>query len=197
MRGKSKKYREEAREEAREVIKLDDELARVLAAREKRWEKRLALVTSRKSCLVTITLCLPVAYRTQVAYEALFHDLCDQFQKILMTNGIRISHEGFMTGEDGPACFLTTDTEASQVKQVCVAAEDSMPGGRMLDIDVMDREGNPIGRSELGLPPRKCFICEEPAAVCVSRKRHSKDELARQIAILTEQAGGLQRSIDR
>lgn len=176
---------------------MDDELARVLAAREKRWHKRLALVADRKNCLVTMTLCLPVAYRTQAAYEALFHDLCDQFQKILATHGIPFIHEGYLTGEDGPACFLTTESDAERVKQFCVEAEDSMAGGRMLDIDVMDRAGNPIGRSEIGLPPRKCFICEEPAAVCVSRKRHSKDELARQIAVLTEQAGGLQRSNDR
>lgn len=175
---------------------MDNELARVLAAREQRWEKRLALVTDRKNCLVTMTLCLPVAYRTQVAYEVLFHDLCDYFLVIAAHNGILFSAEGFQTGEDGPACFLTTDRDAAQVKKICVEAEDSMPGGRILDIDVMDREGNPIGRSEIGLPPRKCFICEEPAAVCVSRKRHSKDDLARQIAILTEQAGGLQRSTD-
>jgi len=176
---------------------MDDELARVLAAREKRWEKRLALVANRKRCLISITLCLPVDYRTQAAYGVLFDELCNQFQKILTKNGIPFTQEGILTGDDGPACFLTTESDAIQIKQVCVMAEDDMPGGRMLDIDVMDRAGNPIGRSEIGLPPRKCFICEEPAAVCVSRKRHSKDDLSRQIAALTEQAGGLQRSADR
>ena len=47
----------------------------------------------------------------------------------------------------------------------------------MLDIDVMDCQGEPVGRAALGLPPRRCFVCGEAAALCVSRKIHPKAEI--------------------
>lgn len=178
---------------------MDEALANVLAAREERWLRRLSLARDRQACLVTITLCLPVAYRTRPDYGGIFARLCDRFQEMLVLAGFAYRDEGTLEGADGPARLLTirmnadleTATEAATVKRFCVQAEDRLAGGRMLDIDVMDRDGNPIGRSDIGLPPRKCFVCDGPAAVCVSRKRHVREEIDRQVAGLTAEAGGL------
>ena len=68
------------------------------------------------------------------------------------------------------------------------AAERLLPGGRMLDIDVMDRQGEPVGREALGLPPRQCFVCRQPAAVCVSRKVHSREEVRQRVEELLAEA---------
>ncbi len=77
---------------------------------------------------------------------------------------------------------------AARVKAACVAAERLLPGGRMLDIDVMDRQGEPVGRDALGLPPRQCFVCRQPAAVCVSRKVHSREEVRQRVEELLAEA---------
>ena len=157
---------------------MNDELSKVLAAREKRWETRLSIVRTTKRSLITITLCLPVAFRTQEQYGQLFEQLCNQFRNRLFEEGIQTEFEGMLSGDDGFAFLLTTETEAGELKKHCVKAEEQITGGRMLDIDVMDAQGNPIGRSDIGLPPRLCFLCDHPAAICVAGKRHSKDEIA-------------------
>ncbi|MEG1942712.1 MAG: citrate lyase holo-[acyl-carrier protein] synthase, partial [Angelakisella sp.] len=74
------------------------------------------------------------------------------------------------------------------IKHICVTAEEKIHGGRMLDIDVMDSSGTPVGRSQLGLPPRCCFVCHEPAAVCVSRRLHPTEEILRRAHELLEEA---------
>ena len=71
----------------------------------------------------------------------------------------------------------------SAIKQIndkeirtCVKTEESLPNGRLLDIDITDKR--PISRSDLGLPPRRCFICSGVAAECVATQRHSREEIA-------------------
>jgi holo-ACP synthase len=161
-----------------------NELERVLAAREQRWQKRKALVEQRHHCLITISLCLPVEFRTQESYWLLFQQLCNQFWELFVAVDTNACFEGFIRGDDGPAYFVSTECDAIITKKICIDAEKCIPGGRMLDIDVMDRDGLPVGRSDLGLPARKCFICENPAAVCVSRKLHTREEITEQVEIL-------------
>lgn len=176
---------------------MNEELLRVLDAREARWQRRLALARERGCTLVTVTLCLPVAYRTAPEFHRLMGGLFRRFQAILRERGIPFREEEPLEGADGPALFLTAAAPAGEVKRVCVEAEGLLPGGRMLDIDVMDGRGEPVGRSLLGLPPRRCFVCEEPAAVCVSRKVHTKEQIDGRVEELRRQAaaglGGQER----
>jgi len=166
---------------------MDNELLKVLAARDKRWEMRKKLVEKRQSCLITITMCVPVAFRTDEEFWELFQHLCSKFWEILIFRGYSANFEGYIRGYDGPAYFVSTKSEAKEIKKICVESEETIPGGRMLDIDVMDSDGTPIGRSDIGLPPRKCFICENTAAICVSRKLHSREEIAEYVEQLKEQ----------
>ena len=167
---------------------MDEELLRVLDARGERWQRRLELARGRGATLITVTLCLPVAYRRDPALEALLLALCRRLRAMLRANGIHYRQEGMLRGADGPAVFLTASAPAARVKAACVAAERLLPGGRMLDIDVMDRQGEPVGREALGLPPRQCFVCHQPAAVCVSRKVHSREEVRQRVEELLAEA---------
>lgn len=173
---------------------MNQELLRVLDAREERWQRRLALCRLRRTPLITVTLCLPVAYRADPALEATLLPLCRRLRAMLRAAGLHYREEGMLRGADGPAVFLTVRAPAERVKEVCVRAERLLPGGRMLDIDVMDAAGEPVGRSALGLPPRQCFVCGQAAAVCVSRKLHSKEDIDRRVRqLLAEAAAGLGR----
>lgn len=166
---------------------MDMELLKVLEAREQRWKMRRELVEKRHTCLITITLCVPVIFRTDDEFYTLFMKLCNSFLEIFITRGYKAEFEGCIRGDDGPAFFISTETEAKEVKKVCVEAEETIPGGRMLDIDVMDSHGTPVDRSDIGLPPRKCFVCENPASVCVSRKLHSSEEISSRVQELKKQ----------
>ena len=168
---------------------MDERLLRVLEDREKRWNKRQELAAKGGfASLVTITVCLPVAYRADPVYELLFRSMCEEYTKMLDHQGWAWRHEGFITGEDGPACFIAVQEDPRKVKMFSVEAEQQIPGGRMLDIDLMDSEGVPVGREALGLPPRGCFVCDQPAAVCVSRKIHKPEDVSRKAEFLLSEA---------
>ena len=162
---------------------MSPELLQVLEAREARWQRRLALAQGRGRTLVTVTLCLPVAYRCDPALG-----LFARLEGLFLTQEIPCRREEPLNGADGPALFLTVQAPAQQVKRLCVEAEERLPGGRMLDIDVMDGEGTPVDRNALGLPPRRCFVCQQPAAACVARKIHTREEIDAQVEALRRAA---------
>lgn len=155
----------------------DDKLLRILDARESRWHQRKRMAAQYGQTLVTITLCLPHGCRTHPDYIALFPALCTQVRNCLGREGIALLEPHFLAGEDGPACLFSAKGEAVAIKRFCVEAEQTLPGGRMLDVDILSATGQPIGRSELGLPPRRCFVCQQPAAVCVSGALHPPEEV--------------------
>ncbi|WHH57842.1 citrate lyase holo-[acyl-carrier protein] synthase [Petroclostridium sp. X23] len=71
---------------------------------------------------------------------------------------------------DGYEAYIVTSAEGVNVRKVCVEAENNLVFGRILDIDVMDKSGVQIGREELCIPPRKCFVCDKSAAYYVNIK---------------------------
>ena len=77
------------------------------------------------------------------------------------------------TGYEAYFIVSCTDTEA---KRLAVGIEDSHPLGRMMDIDVISLEG-PLSRESIGLGPRPCLICGQPARICMRARTHSTEEL--------------------
>lgn len=77
------------------------------------------------------------------------------------------------TGFEAYFIVSCADTEA---KKLAAGIEDSHPLGRLMDIDVIGLEG-PISRESIGLGPRPCLICGQPARVCMRARTHSTEEL--------------------
>lgn len=152
-------------------------LMHMLEAREARWKARMAFAR-RCRALVSMTLCIPIPYRCIEQWKAFLRTRADAVCKHLAANGIMVAESEELDGADGLAIFLLFSDDARQIKMHCVRLEQDMPLGRLLDIDVTDENGTPIGRAELGLPPRKCFLCEKNAAECVASGRHSPKEVA-------------------
>lgn len=94
----------------------------------------------------------------------------------------------------GPFAALVAASPPERVKAICISLEESLPWGRILDLDVyLDRGAaglRQVTRGTLGLPGRRCFLCAEPARECVLLRRHSLGEL-------TGRAGLLLREADR
>ncbi|WHH61194.1 citrate lyase holo-[acyl-carrier protein] synthase [Petroclostridium sp. X23] len=165
---------------------INQELLKVLAAREQRWEMRRKLVKEKRRCLITVTLCIPIVYRTDDEFCTLFQYFCRTFLSSLILNGHHAYFEDYICGEDGPAFFISIETEAKSIKRICVKVEENVTGARMLDIDVMDIDGTPVGREDIAIAPRRCFICDNSAMVCVSKRRHSPDEISTCVEQLKE-----------
>lgn len=85
----------------------------------------------------------------------------------------------------GPEAMLCLQGDAMEIKRRLCSLEDHEALGRLLDIDVIAPNGEKISRTEIGLPPRKCLLCENDAPVCARSRAHSVDSLfARANAII-------------
>ncbi len=71
----------------------------------------------------------------------------------------------------------------TEAKRRCVAIEAGHALGRLFDLDI-HADGRLRSRSGMGLPPRRCLICERPAKVCAAMAMHSAAELLARIGEL-------------
>lgn len=73
----------------------------------------------------------------------------------------------------GHFALRVLDADPLAVKRLCIGIEESQPAARLLDLDVYSAETVQIGRASLGLPARRCLLCDQPAVDCIRVKRHS------------------------
>jgi holo-ACP synthase len=158
----------------------------VLADRERRWRYRLKEAASSRGCLITATLRAPLKYRTSQVFINFMKKACRFLLRELAFREVNIDKKRWIMGNDGPALFLSVDSCPEYTKGLCVEFEEKTFYGKVLDLDIMNRNGMVIGREHLGLPARKCFICDNPAAVCSSRRLHSPKELAEALNKITD-----------
>lgn len=77
----------------------------------------------------------------------------------------------------GPCAVFTTSKSSEVSKRICIDIEESMPAARLMDLDVYTPSGHQISRAQLGLEPRRCLICDEPACDCMRLQRHSSESI--------------------
>lgn len=72
------------------------------------------------------------------------------------------------------------------IKSRCVAAEEGLPWGRLVDLDVFDplNPMGPVKRDALGLGERRCLMCRRPAKECAVLRRHHPRALRRRALLL-------------
>lgn len=151
----------------------------VLEAREARWSKRLAMAASMGAdhVLFTLTLRIPATLRASGAYDERARCLLEDLAAQIELAGMNRSTTEFRVGDDGPEGYLSARGEARAAKELAVDFEERHRWGELVDVDVMSPGGFAIGRSDLGLPPRRCLVCGNDAALCVVARRHSPAEL--------------------
>lgn len=81
----------------------------------------------------------------------------------------------------GFEAYLLTPTSPLEAKRAVCRIEEEHPLGRLFDIDVLGADGIPISRESLGLPPRRCLLCEQPARWCMRARSHSQEQILARI----------------
>jgi holo-ACP synthase len=79
--------------------------------------------------------------------------------------------------------ILAVKASAVAIKQQMIELENTSEIGRILDIDVMDQEGNCLSRSDFNMEQRQCYLCRDAANVCRREQRHSKEALTEYLII--------------
>ena len=81
----------------------------------------------------------------------------------------------------GPFHIASSNLPPIDAKRAAVVIEAESPSARLLDVDVYRPDGSQVDRTGLGLPPRPCLVCAEPARECILLRRHSNPELLERV----------------
>lgn len=137
------------------------------------------------AALVAISLAIPGAEKTPPGSGALFAWAEAELARALP--GLRLLHRS----DDalGPFAVFAVPGDPPAVKARCVALEEARPAARLLDLDVYAPGVAPADRAALGLPPRACLCCGEPARECIRAGRHPFSELAARTRALLQATG--------
>lgn len=152
----------------------------MLEAKEKRYYKIKAL--TEKYDLPVLSFMLNITGEEKNFEEAVdFHiAYINKIQKILEDNEIKIIFEEYQNLKTGMEYLAVLNGEGKFIKEKMIELEEDL-GGRLLDIDIYDRDFRQISRSSLGLSERKCIICGEIARTCIKNETHSLDELKEKV----------------
>ncbi len=81
----------------------------------------------------------------------------------------------------GPEGFRVVRVDPLRLKHRLAALEDTHELGRLWDLDVTDAGGHPVSRASVGMPPRRCLVCDGPAHACARSARHPLEVVQRAI----------------
>lgn len=148
-----------------------------------RQEKQARLLKQTAAgCLLCLTLNIPGPIKTfPLALDA-FDEGLSEMLSCLSSDSLLYSEQSKPV--TGPEAYLLlkqsqdTGLMCRRLKKRMSDIEEHHPLGRLFNIDVFGIDGQRLSRSELGLPPRSCLICGEPAVSCIQGKQHSKELLS-------------------
>lgn len=98
--------------------------------------------------------------------------------------GWQIQEQAALVSASGPEGMLSIAAPARDLKLATIELEHSHPLGRLWDIDVLTPEGDILSRRDYSLPPRRCLLCEQSAAVCARGKTHQLTDLLNRMEAL-------------
>lgn len=146
----------------------------ILVAREERVRFQEKLIEKFKMPLVTVRVNFPGIYKeNDISINII--EIIDGAIATLFKKNIRFKL--FRITEEGPILNLAVTGMAENIKREMIKIEEEHFLGRCVDIDVYDLHGKSLSRETFGKKPRKCFICNEDARICVREAKHPNYEV--------------------
>lgn len=145
----------------------------ILNARERRWETLSQLTGSHKDgCVITI-VCNAAGEEKD---SPVMRRLIAYAEERMAEDGKALTI-GAYGDAAGYIVFMHSPMDAKSVKSAAVALETEQEWNRLLDIDIYSSDGQAADRASMGIPPRRCLICKEPAADCIRTQRHAYPDI--------------------
>lgn len=155
-------------------------LMQVLDARERRAAKQKELLQRFGKTLICFTLNIPGPVKVWRELYAVFKAGDEQLR-----NAYCFLYVEDTSSEAGLERFYVVDADPLQVKQYCTAVEMLNKYGRLFDLDVLTPDGKKLDRADVGMPRRKCLLCDQDAAICGSRRAHTVQQLQQAVRSIT------------
>jgi len=168
------------------------ELPRMLDARERRVILQNNLLSGYGKPLISFTLNIPGPVKVLPLVPEAFACGLSMIEEAITEHGFSILHQELRLDATGLESFWAVEAETRDLKAAMVSIEDGTPLGRLFDIDIIvpgvekaseltASGGRKVSREELGLPPRTCLICGQPAHACARSRNHPVPELVDKI----------------
>lgn len=163
------------------------DLSELLRAREERVQRQQSLIERCRTCgrefsVVSFTLNIAGAVKDCSLFSWAFDRGVEAIAGALGAAGIKTEKTEITRGEAGDEFMAIACAEPGEVKLIMAETEELHPLGRIFDIDVLDRDGKKVSRTDLGASGRTCILCGKPAFVCGRSRAHSiEDVIGKQI----------------
>lgn len=154
---------------------MEATLQEILNARENRVQKQKKLLHRHQKPLLCFTMNIPGPEKYNRDISLGFSVGNWLLQDAL--SGEKCLHRELCFENTGCEAYYVVDMPPNKLKQLAIDIEETHLIGRLFDMDVMDPEGKKISRDSLGLPRRKCLLCENDAYLCARSRTHSLDRL--------------------
>lgn len=158
------------------IVELQDMLA-CREARVQRQEQYLADFAEQKPTLISFSLNIPGPVKTNTALHKLFEDGLAAIQAVLAEQRVTVLKEEAIAAPTGDEALWAVVGSPEAIKSEMTRLEESLPLGRLFDIDVLNAQGEKLSRAF----PRHCLICGEQAQGCARSRKHSVEELTLKI----------------
>lgn len=146
-------------------------LAQVLQSREDRVQKQEQLRRRYGSTILCFTMNIAGPVKISPLIERGFRAGLAMLEQRLSPSAIL--HREVLTAVTGCQALYAVSIGAPEAKEICVAIEDSLPLGRLFDMDVLAADGSKLTRGSL----RGCLVCGAPGRGCAARRLHSVGQL--------------------
>lgn len=156
----------------------------ILEARERRRARQQALLARFGRPLICFTLNIAGPEKNSPLIAEGFRLGSSLLRDQLRALGLPLLHREELDLPTGWEGYYVAPAPADTLKELTTALEDSLPVGRLFDMDVLDVEGQKLGRTE----PRRCLLCDQPAALCGRSRAHSVEALQQRTRALLREA---------
>jgi holo-ACP synthase/triphosphoribosyl-dephospho-CoA synthase len=157
-------------------LNIDEIRNRILSARENRASLRARFASSGHDSL-SLSLNIPGYPKSMPPLPDFFDDVLLECKQFLQAHGILIdaTQEIRQTDEAGDFYIVPMNHgyPPEAIKALTENFEMRHPLGRIIDIDITDRQLQPVSSGKL----KRCLLCEKPAIVCMREENHTQEEL--------------------
>lgn len=141
-------------------------------------QQQKRLVSKYRLPLVIISTLTPKSMAQSTLDKQLFDITYNATIDVLKKYKCRIIDQEHVNGKIGKESTLVIQgMSASELKHEMITIENNHSIGRIMNLDIIDNNGNTISRSTGQLEPRQCFICQRAALYCATHHRHSDQEI--------------------
>lgn len=157
-------------------------LHELLTSRDARHAMQTKLLAEHSGkTLVCLTVVMPGSVKRNHQSLCVAHAAVEAMREAFHLNDMSdAEREAVLTERDlntGYEAYLITPLPLLEAKRIAVTIEDTHPLGRLFDIDVINSDGIPVARNDIGEKPRRCLVCEHEARYCMRMRWHTQEEI--------------------